>query len=147
MNCPQCGSGGYEPGTDCKTCGYNAVAAEAEIKVQRSMNKDTRDVMNGVGLGCSVLCFVWFFVESFVFALAAHDPASWSTYGPIMSVGIPLAVGIILYLLLRVKPSNFSKGIGYSLLITLILAVAFAYIGTKYHDTMPSSNPAKNGFE
>jgi len=111
------------------------------------MDNNKRDVMNGVGLGCSVLCFLWFFMESIVYALAIHNPHRWSTYGPLLSVGVPLAVGILMYLLLRHRPSAFTKGIGFSVLITLILALLFAYIGTRYNDTKPAANGAGNGFE
>ena len=146
MNCPQCGSDSYQPDAECSVCGFTADSTDVNKEVRVPMDPVQRDVMNGVGLGCSVLCFVWFFVESLVFALAIRDRATWSTWGPVVSVGVPLISGSLLYLALR-RRTAFSRGVGYSLLITLILAVLFAFIGTRFHDNRPSSNPAHNGFE
>ncbi len=110
------------------------------------MNPEKRDVMNGFGIGCSTLAFIWFFTESVVFAFAAHDPGKWSVLGPLVSVGAPLLAGLILYLLLRRRPSAFSRGLGFSLLVTIVFAILFAYVGTKYHDNKPAAN-GSNGFE
>jgi hypothetical protein len=90
--------------------------------------------------------FVWFFVETLVFVLASKDRVFWSNYGPLVSVGVPVIVGVLLYLAVGNK-SSFSKGIGYSLLITIVLAALFAFIGTHFHDTKPSPIASHNGFE
>jgi hypothetical protein len=147
MNCPQCGTNDFEEKAECRSCGFNTDQVELSQYIRLPMKSDQRDLLNGVGLGCSVLCFLWFFVESLVFALAAHNPVKWSIYGPILSVGLPVAIGLILYLLFRDKRSTFSRGIFISLLITVVLALAFAVIGTRYHDTKPPANGSGNGFE
>ncbi len=147
MICPQCGSDTYTPESECRVCGFRPDQAEVTVDVRAPIKTTQRDIMNGVGLGCSTLCFLWFFVETAVYALAIRNPALWSTLGPVVSVGLPLVIVTIAYLLVRRKPSAFAKGLGYSLLIALILAVIFGYIGTKYHDYKPSKNPAHNGFE
>lgn len=146
-NCPQCGSAGYTDGVECGVCGFNA-ADQAEITqtVQKPMASPKRDVMNGFGLGCSVMCFVWLFAWSIIIALAAHIHRT-SAYGPAIGNAVPIVVVVALYLMLRRKPSAFSKGVGYSLLITLVIALAFAYIGTRFHDIRPPANGAGNGFE
>jgi hypothetical protein len=145
MKCPQCGTDEYSVSKECRVCGFQASQAEYLTTAVVPMNPEKRDVMNGFGLGCSTLAFIWFFVESLVFALAAHDPAKWSVYGPIASVVVPLLVGTVMYLLLRQKPSAFSRGVGLSLLVTIVFALMFAYVGTKFHDNKPAANG--NGFE
>jgi hypothetical protein len=141
--CPQCGSDGYVNEIECKACGFDQASADERSVVLVPMKDDRRDVMNGIGLGCSVLAMIWFFVETLVFIYASTDPKTWSYYGPLVSVSVPMALVTGLYLLLQRKPSNFSKGVGYSLLISLVI---FLIGGIALHatDNKPPANGAQS---
>jgi hypothetical protein len=92
------------------------------------------------------MCCLWFLIWTGVAVVATHIHR-FAPYGPGVSATVPLAAVAALYLIVRRKPSGFAKGLGISLLITLAIALAFGYIGTRYHDNKPPANGTGNGFE
>jgi Ca2+/Na+ antiporter len=146
MNCPQCGTGGFEAGKECRTCGFYAEQADENSMATVPMIDSRRDVMNGIGLGCSALAMIWFFVETLVFFFASRNPHTWSTYGPLVEVSVPIMLVTVFYLILSRNKSNFSKGVGYSLLITLVLALVFGIVLSKSDNKPPANGSHSEGF-